>query len=141
MSGTVHYPERTTDPGKVSVPDYDERDKYGETQSAPETPETLGAHDVADAADSFDPFDAFRARRAEERAEQEPFPEQLGSEPAGPVDPALETYGGGYSSPVPPPYEQYTQVAPPMPFDESALRAPRHRLRSAIAFGGVAALV
>jgi hypothetical protein len=42
---------------------------------------------------------------------------------------------------APPPYEQYTQVAPPMPFDESASRPPRRRLRSALVFGGVVALV
>ncbi|HZP50521.1 hypothetical protein [Actinocrinis sp.] len=115
------------------MPDYDEHDPYGETRAAPGEPDGAG---------SVDPFDAFRARRAQERAEQEPFPEQLASESAGPIRPGAETYGGAYFPPEPPlPYQEYNQVVPPMPFDEAASRAPRRRLRSAIVFGGVAALV
>lgn len=110
------------------MPDYDEHDPYGETQPAPEAP---GAPD---------PFDAFRARRAEERAEQErssvpqqgePDPQAYAAAAYPALDPPLE----------PPPYEQYTQVAPPPPFGEPMPRAPRRRLRSAIVFGGVAVLV
>lgn len=71
----------------------------------------------SEATGAVDPFDAFRERRAQERAQQEPF---------APL--------------APPPYEQYTQVVAPMPFDESAQRAPRRRLRSAIVFGGAAVL-
>lgn len=92
------------------MPDYD-CDPYGETQSAPEPP---GA---TEATSAVDPFDAFRARRAQERAEQEPFPDLAA-----------------------PTYEQYTQVAAPVAFDESAERPPHRRLRSAIVFGGVVAL-
>ncbi|HZU56453.1 MAG TPA: hypothetical protein VFA06_11340 [Actinocrinis sp.] len=121
------------------MPDYDEHDPYGETRAAPGEPATSGE---PDAAGSVDPFDAFRARRAQERAEQAPFPEALASEPARTIGPSAETYDGAYAPPEPPPpYHEYTQVVPPVPFDEAASRAPRRRLRSAIVFGGVAALV
>ena len=70
-----------------------------------------------EATGAIDPFDAFRARREQERAQQEPF-----------------------TPLAPPPYEQYTQVVPPMPFDESATRTPRRPLRSAVVFGGAALL-
>ncbi len=100
--------------------DHEERDPYGETQSAP------------------DPFDAFRARREQERAEQEQFAVLPESEPdAQEYAAALPPLA---PPPPPPAHEQYTQLAPP-PFDETAPRAPRRRLRSAIVFGGVAALV